>query len=110
MAVLAYIRENACGGITVADAARLLPGSRRSAEIYFRRATGRSIFEEIERVRFENVELLLRDRYRVIGAIADLCGWRTPGALRAAFRKRYGVSMSEWRGRVLPPRPSPSSK
>ncbi len=94
---LGFIREKACEGIGVGDAARLLPGSRRKAEIEFRRFTGRSIYEEIERVRFENVELLLRDRSRSVGAIAGLCGWRTENALRAAFLKRYGMSMSAWR-------------
>ncbi len=99
MGALAYIREHACEGIGVADVAARLPGSRRKAEIEFRRFTGRSIYEEIERVRFENVELLLRDRYRVIGAIAHLCGWRTENALRAAFLKRYGMSMGAWRAK-----------
>ena len=75
----------------------------------FRRATGRAIYEEIERVRFERVELLLRDRSRGIGAIADLCGWRTEGALRAAFLKRYGVSMRVWRAAGgFPSSPGPS--
>ena len=45
----------------------------------------------------ELVLRMLRDRYRSIGAIASLCGWRTEGALRSAFLKRHGVSMSEWR-------------
>lgn len=94
---LAYIREHACDGIGVAEVAALLPGSRRKAEIEFRRFTGHSIYDEIGRVRFENVELLLRDRYRAIDAIASLCGWKTENALRAAFRKRYGMPMREWR-------------
>lgn len=98
---LEFIREKACDGITASDAAALLPGSRRKAEIEFRRFTGRSIYEEVERVRFENVELLLRDRSRSVGAIAGLCGWRTENALRAAFRKRHGVSMSAWRNKAL---------
>lgn len=94
---LAFIREHASEGITAADVAARMPGSRRLSEIEFRRATGRSILAEIQRVRFENVELLLRDRGRVVGAIAGLCGWKSENALRTAFRKRYGVSMSAWR-------------
>lgn len=97
---LAFIRENACAGITAGDVAARMPGSRRYSEIEFRQATGLSILEEIQRVRFENVELLLRDRYQTIGAIAQLCGWRTEKALRAAFRKRHGISMREWRKRL----------
>ncbi|MBR0056308.1 MAG: substrate-binding domain-containing protein [Kiritimatiellae bacterium] len=96
---LAFIREKACEGIAASDVAALLPGSRRKAEIEFRRFTGHGIFEEIQRVRFEMAELLLRDRYRAIGAIAGLCGWRSENALRAAFLKRHGVSMRKWRKR-----------
>ena len=94
---LSFIRERACEGSSAADVAARFRGSRRLAEMEFRRATGRSIYEEIERVRFERVELLLRDRSRSLGAIAALCGWRTEGALRAAFLKRYGMSMRDWR-------------
>lgn len=96
---LAFIRERACEGISAGAVAARMPGSRRLAETEFRRATGRSILSEIMRVRFERVELLLRDRSRSIGAIAGLCGWRTENALRAAFLKRYGVSMRRWRER-----------
>ena len=96
---LAFIREKACDGITAADVARQLPGSRRLAEIEFRRATGRTILDEILRIRFEKVELLLRARAQQIGAIAGQCGWNTENALRTAFLKRYGMSMREWRAK-----------
>lgn len=94
---LSFIREHACEGITAADVARQLPGSRRLAELDFRRATGSSILEEILRVRFERVELLLRDKSQQIGAISGLCGWKTENALRSAFLKRYGKPMRDWR-------------
>lgn len=96
---LTFIRDKACEGISAADVARQLQGSRRLAEIEFRNATGKSILEEILRVRFEKVELLLHDRSRRLGGIAHLCGWKTENALRAAFLKRYGVSMRDWRRR-----------
>lgn len=94
---LSYIREKACEGICAADVARQLPGSRRLAEIDFHRATGRSILEEIQRVRFERVELLLKNRCQQLGAIAAQCGWKTENALRSMFLKRYGMSMRQWR-------------
>ena len=101
---LSFIRDKACDGISAADVAARFRGSRRLAEMEFRRATGRAIYEEIERVRFERVELLLRDRSRSIGSIAALCGWRTEGALRAAFLKRHGSSMRRWRDQAARPR------
>jgi len=94
---LDFIRRKACEGISAADVAAHMPGSRRLAEMDFRKTTGRSIFEEIQRVRFERVELLLGDRSLQLGAIAAQCGWKTENALRTAFLKRYGKPMREWR-------------
>ena len=95
--MLAFIRQRALDGISAADVARLMPSSRRLAEIDFRKATGKSILEEILDVRFSRVEALLRDRSQQLGAIAGLCGWKTENALRTAFLKRYGKSMRDWR-------------
>ena len=94
---LTFIRQRACEGISAADVAKKMTGSRRLAEMDFRKATGRSIYEEILRVRFERVELLLRDPSQQLGAIAAQCGWKTDNALRTAFLKRYGKAMREWR-------------
>ena len=59
---LAFIREKACEGITADDVAAVMPGSRRLAEMDFKKATGHAIQQEILHVRFERVELLLRRR------------------------------------------------
>ena len=59
---LAFIREKACEGITAADVAAVMLGSRRLAEMDFKKATGHAIQQEILHVRFERVELLLRRR------------------------------------------------
>lgn len=97
---LSFIRENACAGVSAADVAAQMPGSRRGAEADFKRATGHTILEEILRVRFERVELLLRSPSQGLDAMAGLCGWRTSNALRTAFLKRYGMSMRAWRERL----------
>ena len=101
--VLDIIRDKACEGISAAEVAARMPGSRRLAEMDFRKATGRSILDEILRVRFERVELLLRDKSQQLSAIAAQCGWKTENALRTAFLKRYGKSMREWRENPTPP-------
>lgn len=95
--MLAYIREHACDGISAKDVAAQIPGSHRLAEMDFLRATGHTIMDELNRVRFEHVEVMLRTPSQRIGAIAHYCGWKTENALRAAFLKRYGMSMREWR-------------
>ena len=75
----------------------------------FRKATGRSILDEILRVRFERVELLLRDKSQQLSAIAAQCGWKTENALRTAFLKRYGKSMRDWRRETVSVRPNQNS-
>ena len=95
--MLAYIREHACEGISAADVAAHTSCSCRLAQMDFLRATGRTIMDELNHVRFERVEVLLRTPSQQIGAIANLCGCKTENALRAAFLKHYGMSMREWR-------------
>ena len=94
---ISFIREKACSGISVRDVVREMAGSPRLAEMDFKNATGHTIMEEILRVRFERVELLLRSKSQRLDALAGLCGWRTGNALRTAFLKRYGMSMRAWR-------------
>ena len=101
MKMLAYIREHACDGISAADVAAQIPGSRRLAEMNFLRATGHTIMDELMHVRFEHVEALLHSPSQQLGAIANLCGWKTENALRTAFLKRYGVSMRAWRTKEM---------
>ena len=101
MKMLAYIREHACDGISAADIAAQIPGSRRLAEMDFLRATGHTIMDELMHVRFEHVEALLHSPSQQLGAIANRCGWKTENALRAAFLKRYGMSMRTWRSSTL---------
>ena len=101
MKMLAYIREHACDGISAAEVAAQIPGSRRLAEMNFLQATGHTIMDEIMHVRFEHVEALLHSPSQHLGVIANRCGWKTENALRAAFLKRYGVSMRAWRSSAL---------
>ena len=96
---ITYIRRTACEGITVPMVAAVMGLQRRMAEIVFRRETGHSIHEEIQSVRLERVENLLRNPHQEISVIAQLCGWKSSAALRAAFQSRYGMSMRAWRDR-----------
>ena len=93
------IRVSACEGISVPDVVSFIGEPRRTAEMHFREATGRSIHEEIDEVRFTKVFELLGNPRQSVSAIPDLCGFATGVALRKAFRLRTGMSMSDWRKR-----------
>ena len=94
---LELIRQRACEGIRVADVVAGMGVSRRAAEKQFRLATGKSILDEIDDVRFAKVFKLLREPNRRLGAIFGMCGFSTDVALRKAFRLRTGMSMRAWR-------------
>ena len=92
------IRREACDGLTVANLAARLPGSRRLLDLRFREAMGHSVHEEIQQVRLERVFDLLRRPGTPIGAIANLSGFALH-QLDKVFRTRFGCSMRVWRRR-----------
>lgn len=96
-AAVSLIRERAAAGLTAREVVSFLGCSRRKAETAFRSATGRSILEEIQDTRIESALDRLAHGAVSIQSLTDFCGYRTPQALRKAFRRRTGMSMAEWR-------------
>ena len=93
------IRREACDGLTAAALAARFSVSRKHFERRFREATGHSVLDEILNVRLEQVQAYLLRRNVAIDAIAGLCGFGSEIELRRLFRRRFGMSMSEWRAR-----------
>lgn len=90
------IRRDATTGITSADILAEIPLSRRLAERRFLAATGKTILQEIQDVRFQKVcELLLTDV--PIGHIAGRCGLNSDSFLKRFFKARTGMTLREWR-------------
>ena len=95
--LLERIREEVPRGISAADVASWLPGSRRLSEIRFREATGRSIMEEITIARIDRAKELLVGTTMQIGEIAGQCGYHTANAFRDAFKALTGRTPKEYR-------------
>ena len=91
------IRREACNGLQAIRVASHFPCSRRQADNRFRRATGRSILEEIHVVQLERAKELLRNRSIQLKAISDFCGFTNPNSLRKFFLKATGMTMTAWR-------------
>mgnify|MGYP004664928149 CR=1 FL=1 len=96
---LEYIRRHAHEGIGVGNVVRAMGLPRRTAELQFRKVVGQSILDVINDVRFAKVFDLLANPRQSLKAIHDFCGFPTASALRKAFRRRIGLSMSDWRDR-----------
>ena len=95
--LLRRICREACNGLDAARVAALFPCSRRQAGNRFRRATGRSILEEIHAVQLERAMQLLRDTTVQLKAISDFCGFTNPNSLRKFFLRETGMTMSAYR-------------
>ena len=93
------IRREACNGLSAKDAANSLDCTRRSVGSRFRAATGRSILEEIRRVRLEAAKELLKKETADISFIASHCGYRSLSAFSMFFRTETGFSPREWRAK-----------
>ena len=94
---LSYINRNALRGIDVEDVARHLKVSRRLADLRFRELQHTSIGQEIMRIRLTEVQRLLRGTKEPIDVIAAKCGYENPNYLKNLFRKRFSMSMREFR-------------
>ena len=96
---LEHIRLNALNGLEATDVLALLGGSRRTAEMKFRKATGHSILDEIQSVRLAEVERLLANPLVSIGVIASRVGYGSENFLARLFKRTHGMTMREWRRR-----------
>jgi LacI family transcriptional regulator len=91
------IRKEACDGLTAGEVVKDFPCSRRMAELRFRSLIGRSILQEIRRVRLETAQHLLGNSALGIDFIADKCGYASLSAFSVFFHQETGVSPSIWR-------------
>ena len=92
-----YIAGHATEGISTADVIRHLRVSRSLLDLRFRQLKHRSVMDEILAVRLEAVKRALKTTNRKILAIGRECGFGNPDYLKRLFKKRYGMSMREWR-------------
>jgi LacI family transcriptional regulator len=96
------IRENALNGIDVTDLCQQLRASRSTLDRRMKAALQRTPKEEIDRVRFREVERLLRETDLTVEAIAELTGFVHPHYLHAAFKELHGMTPGAFRIRHLP--------
>lgn len=101
----AFIERNALEGITTADVVKHLRVSRSLADLRFREVTGTSILEAILAHRLGEVTRLLRETDLRISEIAIRCGYRNANYLTNLFKKRFGLSMRDWRKQQIAPKP-----
>ena len=92
-----FIREHATEGISTSDVIASLRVSRSLLDLRFRQIRGESVMDTILAVRLDAVKKMLAGTSRTILAIGESCGFGDPNHLKRLFKKRFGMSMREWR-------------
>ena len=98
-AAVAYIRDNARRHIGVEDIVKHSAVSRRALEIRFHRSLGRSIREEIERIRVGRVKQLLVETKLPVRKIAENTGFASQRYMSTVFHRVTGVTLAWYRRR-----------
>jgi len=94
---LKFIHENIGQSIGVPEVARAVGASRRVLEKRFRRELRRSIHKEIQRVRFQRIQLLLLRTKMTFAEIAEAAGFENENYMQKAFRKEFNITMNQYR-------------
>ena len=87
------------GGVllTPRDVLESFSCSRRSAEIRFRQATGRSVLDELINARITLAKSLLANTSFPVSAIAEQCGYKFQTQFRKIFLRATGRNPLHWR-------------
>jgi len=96
---LEYIRINAGLNLRVTDIARHLNVSCRLLELHFKKTLNTTVINEIQRFRFDYIKKLLLESDLSIGEITRLCGLENESHLGAIFKKKFGITMTQFRKR-----------
>lgn len=99
-AALRCIRETATRGMGVEDAVKATALSRRMLEVRFKAATGRTMHEEIMRVKLARAQTLLETTDLAVAEVAERAGFNEPQRLCEAFARKRGMTPLEWRRRL----------
>lgn len=101
---LDHMREHVGNTIYVEEVARAAGVTRRVLELRFRAALGTSVYAEAQRLHFEHALELMPEPALTLGEIASASGFESLSVFASAFRRRHGVTPSEYRRRLVGPR------
>ena len=94
---LAFIERNVRRGIGVRDVQAHLKVSRSLLDLRFREVRGGSVLSVIQSARLAELKRLLRETDDPIESITRRLGWTSPNYPKNLFKKRFGMSMRDWR-------------
>jgi LacI family transcriptional regulator len=100
---LRLLRDNACSRISVDDVVKQVPLSRSVLERRFRKIVGRSVNDEIVRLRINRAIELLTETELALKVVAQRAGFGTQSYMNAVFQTKVGKTPGSFR-RAVPGR------
>ena len=95
---LEFIRRHGCDkGITLDAVANEMKCSKRLATLEFKKATSRTIFDEIHNIRFHKACDLLSHTNLPIATVVVQCGYMSNSFIKKMFLKRTKMTMRQYR-------------
>lgn len=98
---LQFVDDTCCHQVRVSDVACKLRLSRSYFERLFRRETGETFGAWLREVRLRRATALLSDHIVQIKEVAYLCGYQSAPSFTREFKRRFGISPSEFRRATL---------
>jgi LacI family transcriptional regulator len=97
VAAVRYLRAHACRPIRVADLLEAVPVSRRTLEVRFRRALGRTPHDELGRLRLQKARELLLQTHWPLKKVAEASGFAYAEHFHAFFRRAMKTTPDAYR-------------
>ena len=94
-----FIEKNIHSRVTVEELASILALSRRNLERRFKKATGNTVLEYVQRAKMEVVKKSLESSRVGVSQAMDKVGYSDPKAFRIAFKRITGLSPLQYRNR-----------
>lgn len=92
-----YIRSHFGYNLSLEFLARNMHLSREYLSRYFKKHTGKTIFEYLTEVRIEKAKQMLKATTYSVSDICEYCGYNSLGNFQKAFKRLTGVSPSKYR-------------
>ena len=97
---LRFIHHHAGQPIRIDDVVNHLQLSRRTLEIRFQRALGRTVHSEIQRARLQRAKRLLLETDMQMPKVAEVAGYGSASYLIQVFRQEVGMTPARYRLQV----------
>jgi LacI family transcriptional regulator len=94
---LAFARNNLDKELSIGSIASAIGYSARMLHLRVKRSIGKTMMEEVRRMRLDAAAKLLSGSDKGIAYIADMCGFSSASHLSMRFKEAYGVSPFKYR-------------